>query len=57
MHPKTIEDLCVTDPEAMDLQAAWQWYQSEMVALGKDAILAMNERFAVVLKGKPTPPN
>ena len=57
MHPKAIEDLCVTDPETMDLQAAWQWYQSEMVALGKDSILTMNERFAAVLKGKPAAPN
>jgi|ERR1035441_2910885 hypothetical protein len=57
MHPKAIEDLCVTDPEAMDLQAAWQWYQTEMVALQKDSIRTMNERFAAVLKANPAPPN
>lgn len=50
MHPKAIEDLCVTDQEAMDLQTAWQWYQTEMVALGKDSVVAMNARFATILQ-------
>lgn len=53
MHPKAIEDLCVGDHEAVDLQAAWQWYQTEMVALAKDSIVAMNARFSTVLKANP----
>ena len=60
MHPKAIADLSVTDQETVDLQAAWQWYQTEMVALGKDSIVAMNKRFAALLKANPamlpTPP-
>ena len=48
MHPKAIEDLHVSDQETMDLQAAWQWHQTEMVALGKDSIGAMNERFEML---------
>ena len=27
MHPKAIKDLCVTDEQALDLQAAWRWYR------------------------------
>jgi len=56
MHPKTIEDLHVRDNETLDLQAAWQWYQTEMVTLGKDSIVAMNERFAALLKVSPASP-
>ena len=54
MHPKTIADLSVTDQETLDLQSAWQWYQTEMVALGKDSIVAMNGRFAAILKASNT---
>jgi hypothetical protein len=57
MHPKAIEDLCVRNDETVDLQAAWQWYQTEMVALMKDSIVATNERFATILKANPAPPN
>ncbi|NOS68835.1 MAG: hypothetical protein HOP33_02795, partial [Verrucomicrobia bacterium] len=55
MHPKAIEDLCVTKYEALDLQNAWRWYQGEMVTLGKDSIDAMNQRFAALLKGSSGP--
>jgi hypothetical protein len=50
MHPKGIQDLLVNDSETMDLQAAWQWYQTEMVALMNDSIGAMNVRFAEILR-------
>ncbi|HEY5232115.1 MAG TPA: hypothetical protein VIK35_01090 [Verrucomicrobiae bacterium] len=50
MHPKTIEGLSLTNSETMDLQNAWQWYQSEIVALMKDSAVAMNARFAVILQ-------
>ena|SRR5579859_1166624 len=56
MHPKAIEDLHVTDKEALNLQTAWQWYQSEMVALGRDSIVAMNQRFAALLNANSAPP-
>jgi hypothetical protein len=56
MHPKAIEDLCVTDDETLDLQTAWQWYQTEMVALTKDSIVTLNERFAELLKANSAPP-
>lgn len=57
MHPKAIEDLDVTDNETVDLQAAWQWYQSEMIALGRDSIVALKERFATILGANPSPPS
>ena len=50
MHPKTIEDLYVTNSETVDLQTAWQWYQTEMVALMKDSVVTMNARFAAILQ-------
>jgi len=57
MHPKAIEDLDVTDNETMDLQAAWQWYQTEMIALGKDSFVALNQRFATILGAGSRPPS
>jgi hypothetical protein len=56
MHPKTTADLSVTDQETLNFQSAWQWYQTEMVALGKNSIAAMNERFAAILKTSNTKP-
>jgi len=50
MHPKAIEDLNVTDTEAMDLQAAWQWHQAEMIALMKGSIEPLDERFGPLLQ-------
>jgi hypothetical protein len=50
MHPKAIEDLSVTNAETMDLQAAWQWYQTEMVAFMKDSSVEINARFADVFQ-------
>jgi hypothetical protein len=46
MHPKKLDDLEVKDAEVMDLQAAWTWYQTEMVALLTDSLVALNTRFA-----------
>jgi hypothetical protein len=50
MHPKAVKDLLVTNDETMDLQAAWQWHQTEMVALLNDSNSAINTRFAAILQ-------
>ena len=50
MHPKAIEDLSLTNSEIVDLQTAWQWYQTETVALLNDSIVTLNARFAAILQ-------